>query len=157
MYISNQISIERVSEIYDCILSEPGLTKRTKKAIAKWILLGNMSVLYDKENLCGFIVCERLYKNYYEIMSLFIKTAYRNNGLASSLFKSQIEDTTKSYLYSSYNEHVIAMGIKSGFSVSTSSNLPSVVFLVYLLTRNIKAIFKHLFIKKSTFLLKRSL
>lgn len=158
MRIENKIKkddYERISsQVHLLINKESRLTKRSRKEIKKLLENDNIFLAFDKDKVIGFIARENIYKNYIELKSWFVVPELRNKGVGRKLLKEVISEKGFIYLIATFYDGVISIFKKEGFIKISLLKLPTLLVVKMLFTRNTKSLFKHMFRKKSTLLIK---
>lgn len=139
-----------VDKIFNFIIDEPELTKRSKKHIQSLIENGSFYVAFDrKNNINGFIAKDKLIDKYYELKCWYVFKKYRGTDLSDMLFKAVAVNRDHKYIGTTFQENILTKVKKFGFRKGSYSDIPFKVLLLFLITREWSSIIKHFFKKKS--------
>jgi N-acetylglutamate synthase-like GNAT family acetyltransferase len=159
MHISNNISHEQipslVHKIETLINKDSILTERTNSELRDCIKNSNLYIMRSNTKLVGFVGKKHVYRNWYELISLYVVPKYRKKGYGKSLLHKSHSDSHHNYIAATYDSHVLKMLQNQNFILTPISKLPVNVAFSYTLSRNISSVSNYLFNKKTNILVKR--
>lgn len=157
--IRNLFKVNEVDEISlvirNYIGKETNLTKRTDREIRRWLMQEDMYIAFSKKEILGFIVCEKILGNFYELKSWFVEQKSRKKAIGKALLLRVISNKKKTYIASTFQEKIVEKLKRYGFVEKTVWTLPVHVLIWYIVTRNVSSLHKHIFKKKSILLIKQ--
>lgn len=127
---------EIVSYIRDSVIFEPNISHLSNKKIKNIVNQGFSYILKNQDAFIGFILSERMYKNYFELSTLFIEPKYRNQKLSYLLLDKVLEHRERHYFFFTFRNQIQkTMKDRYGFNEENIFIVPLLVRLKIILKR----------------------
>lgn len=134
-------------QIYKSINEETNLAYRSVDELQKLMKNGYIFVDFEDENIISFIICEKVWRDYYELGAWNVIDKYKKQGIATHVLESAMNSKNK-YVFFTFQQRVIEIFKKKyGFKITKLFKIHPILALLLIKKRitfkRIKSIFAH--------------